>query len=246
MLKQKYILVLLLILSCKTQEEIKREETIDQAVLQVQENQKLLAQTVAKLQSFEEMLAAMTGKIDEVEYSSQQNYGQKITQLSGDLELLQQSNDALSQEVEDQKNYTKSVVSTLDKLSSTQKRSSQSAYQQAMSNYKKGWYKTAKKQLLTLLNGNKIKGSRRARILHNLGMISFMNKNNEQAIVYFSKLFTEYPKSGYNKNGLLFLGKTFQRLDQKDKAKMTLEELLNKFPKAKQKKEAKKILGSLG
>ena len=248
MLKQMFFIIFIahiFAISCKTQEEIKREETIDKAVVQVGENQKLLAQTAIKLQALEESLARMTGKMDEVQYNNEQTYGQKMMEINGRIDLLEQSNDAFSQEITDQKDYIKQVVAALDKLSAPASKKSSNAYQKAMRNYKRGRYKTAKKQLLNLLEGKRIKGSQRARVLHNLGMISYMDKKNKQTLVYLSKLYTDYPKSSYNKNGLLILAKTFQRLGKKDKAKVTLEELLAKFPKAKQKKEARRILKAL-
>ncbi len=249
MLKKIFFILLIpqiVAISCKTQEEIQREETIDKAVVQVGENQKLLAQSAIKLQAVEEALAKITGKMDEVQYNNQQTYGQKMTEINGRIDLLEQSNNALSQEMEDQKDYTKKVIKALDKLSTTSpKKSTGGAYQEAVRNYQRGRYKTAKKQFLRLLDKKRVKGAQRARALHNLGMISYMDKSNEQTLVYFSKLYTDYPKSSYNKNGLLVLAKTFQRLGRKDKAKATLEELLSKFPKAKQKKEAQKILAAI-
>jgi len=96
-----------------------------------------------------------------------------------------------------------------------------------------------------LLDKKKIKSNRKARVLHNLGMSSFLLKQNDQALIYFSKLITDYPKSHYNKNGLLFLGKSFKKLNQKEQAKQTFSELVSRFPKSKQTKEAKKILKKL-
>ena len=239
------LLISLVLLSCKTQEEIRREEALDRTMGEVEQQQRTLADTVTRMQSLEEKLATMTGRVDEIKYDSEQTYGQKIAELTGRLELLEQTSEALSQEVEDQREYGKKVVETIEKMAKTQGPKRQGPYWEAMGNYKRGRYKTAKGQLLALLEGKKVKGARRARVLHNLGMISFMDKNDDQSLTYFSKLFTDYPKSSYNKNGLLFLAKSFRRLDQKDQAQATLEELLTKFPEAKQKNEARRILAEL-
>lgn len=72
-----------------------------------------------------------------------------------------------------------------------------------------------------------------------------MDKQYDKALVYFSRLFTEHEKTGYNKNGLLFLGRTFDKLGQKEQAKQTLGELIKRFPDAKQVKAAKEMLEKL-
>ena len=76
-------------------------------------------------------------------------------------------------------------------------------------------------------------------------MIAFMDKQDEKALVYFSKLFTQYPKSPYIRNGLLFLGKTFKRSGQVEEAKETFNQLVSQFPKTRQAKEASKLLKAL-
>jgi len=111
-----------------------------------------------------------------------------------------------------------------------------------MGDYKRGRYKSAKSKLADLYNNKLVSGSRKARVIHNLGMIAYMEKDNGAALTYFSTLFTEMPKSGYNKNGLLFLGKTFKRLGQTEEMKQTLNELITRWPKARQVSEAKKLL----
>ena len=207
--------VVLLIHSCKTQEEIKREQYIDN---QLKAQQSLLAGHVTKMQAMEERLAAMTGKMDQVQYDNQQTYGQKISELAGRVDLLEEAQTTMQEEIEEQGNYVKKVISTLDKMTGTGGKP-KDAYGQAMGNYKRGRYKRAKNQLLDLLGGNKVKGSRRARVLHNLGMIAYMDEDDKQALVYFSKLFTDYPKSSYNKNGLLVLAKVLRRMDQPPEGK---------------------------
>ena len=231
-------LIILFVCSCKTQEEIKREQNVE---VQLKEQQNLLVGQVTKIQAMEEKLASMTGKVDQVQYDNQQTYGQKINELIGRVELLEESYKGLQEQSERQGKYIKRVISTLDKMTATTKKE-KGVYGQAMNDYKRGRYKKAKDQLLDLLNDKKIKGSKRARVLHNLGMIAHMDKNDKQALVYFSKLFTDYPKSSYNKNGLLFLAKSFKRLDQHQRAKETLRELISTFPKAKQKAQAQKML----
>jgi len=114
-----------------------------------------------------------------------------------------------------------------------------------MDEYGKGRYAQAKGILLKLLEDKSIKGARKARVIHNLGMIAYMDKEFDKGLVYFSRLFTEFEKSGYNKNGLLYLARSFEKLGQKEQAVQTLNELINRFPDAKQVKNAKEMLNRL-
>ena len=110
--------------------------------------------------------------------------------------------------------------------------------------YRRAKYAQAKSILLDLVD-KKFSETRKARVIHNLGMIAYMDKENDKALAYFSRLFTEFPKTGYNKNGLMFLAKTLQRMKKNEEAKQALNELITRFPKAKQVAQAKKMLKQL-
>ena len=114
-----------------------------------------------------------------------------------------------------------------------------------MVNYKKGYYNSAKAGLIQLFEDKKIRGKKKARVIHHLGMIEYKRRNNAKAIFYFSRLYTKYPKSNFNEEGLLYLAKSFLRQKETAKAKSSIEEMMKKFPKSKHTKEAKKILSGL-
>ena len=227
--------------SCATQEEIDRRGRVDLALAQVRENQGLLARSLSRTQAVEERLAAMTGRLDEVRHDSETTLDQRLAGLEARVEALEESGRAVRKDLEEQSGYLRRVIGTLEKMGRKRAPSS-SPYDQAMADYRRGRYKTAKNRLLAILEGGGVKGSRRARVLHNLGMIAHMDEDDERALVYFSKLFTEQPGSSYNKNGLLFLAKSFGRLGREDRMRSALEELVSRFPKAKQAPEARRLL----
>lgn len=246
--------------SCKTQEEIQREQMVDNLSIQMVENQKLTAGSKVRLQNIEERLGMLTGKVDETNHSTKEQLSKEVQLLRDKVVLLEerdksnQSTMDITQKrltgVEDQlvkqDKYLKKVLATLAGGKAIKKSSKKvSAYNSAMYDYKKGRYKSAKRKLEALESNKKIKGKKRARVLHNLGMIAYTNKDNNSSTAYFGKLFTEFPKSGYNANGLLYLAKTFKRMKQKDQSKQTLEELIRRFPKSKKVKEAKALLAKL-
>ncbi len=240
--------------ACKTREDIAREQMVDNIAVQIQDNQKLSADATVRLQQIEERLSAITGKVEETQHEANQSIDTKVKIVEERLTLLETNQQSQTEKLKtiegklaQQDKYLKDVLKTLQGLSKKPSRSKKksSPYQEAMRNYGKGKYKLAKTQLEELITNKKLKSSQIARITHNLGMIAYMDKDNQKALIYFSKLFTQYPKTGYNKNGLLFLARTFERLGQKEEAKQTLNELIQKFPKAKQVKQAKKMLGKL-
>lgn len=231
--------------SCKTREDIAREKLVNTLNGQVKDSQKLNANFTVRLQELEARLSDLSGQTEESKYQVQTSVDERLKMLLERLTVLEENQKQLQEQAKQQEQYTSEVLKNLKSLTSKKKGKSSkklSLYDSAMSDYKRGRYDAAFASLQKLLKTKSIKGQRRARVMHNLGMISYIKKNNTDALTYFSKLFTEMPKSSYNRNGLLFLAKTFKRLGQEAEMKQTLNELVNSWPKAKQVKEAKKLL----
>lgn len=244
-------LLLLTITACKTQEEIQREQLVDTISLQMVQGQKLQAEYTVKMQSLEEQIAHLRGELEQKGYNREQKRQSEQKSLEDRVSLIEESQkdvvtrmSSVQKHLEENQAFLQKVLKTLEK-SSPKPKKKVSPYWAAMNNYKAGNYKTAKDQLLDLLNKNSVKGSGKARVLHNLGMIEYMDKKDKEATIYFSKLFAEFSSSGYNKNGLLFLARSFKRMGKKEEAKQTLEELVKRFPGAKQATQAKKLLDKI-
>lgn len=240
---------------CKTREDIAREQMMDQMSMQMQDGQKLNADFSIRLQNLEERISGLSGSIEETQHSTQTTLNEKINTLEEKVKLIEQTQtkqntdlDTIKEELASQKKYIQEVLGTLKTISQKKSKPAakkQTPYQRAMSLYGKGRYKSAKQELLPLLDSKKLGSSQNARVIHNLGMIAYMDNENEKALAYFSRLFTEYPKTGYNKNGLMFLAKTLKRMKKNEEAKQALGELISRFPKAKQVAEAKKMMKAL-
>ncbi|WP_127718182.1 tol-pal system YbgF family protein [Halobacteriovorax sp. HLS] len=246
--------------SCKTQEEIQREQMVDNLSIQMVENQSLTADSKVRLQNIEERLGMLTGQVEETNHSTKEQLSKEVQTLREKVTFLEEKEKAnqttqdMNQkrltEIEDQlvkqDAYLKKLLATLSGATAAKKSSKKlSDYDSAMLDYKKGHYSSARPKLEALESSSKIKGSKRTRVLHNLGMVSYIGKDDKAAVVYFSKLFTEFPKSNYNANGMLFLSKSLVRMKQNDQAKQTLEELIKRFPKSKKVKDAKAMLKKL-
>lgn len=246
-------ILVLLATSCKTQEQIKREQLINSMSVQMSQGQKLTADVTVKLQNIEERMQEFQGVLEESGHSKNEmtsKLDERIKSLEEIIKTLtDQSNEqklkmsSIEARLADQDKFIKEILGTLKSASAPKKKLNE--YDEAMATYGKGRYSTAKPLLEALLTSNKYKSSKRARILHNLGMVSYITKNNEDAMTYFSKLYTEHSSSSYNANGLIHLARTFERMGQKDQAKQTLQEMIAKFPKHKRVKTAKEMLSKL-
>lgn len=260
----KKILFLALVLSlvgCKTTEDIRREQMVDNISLQMVQNQQMTAEATVKLNAIEERLGLLTGQVEVQEYQTMQQTQTDLTALKERMDAIETQNRATQSELDrikaqltEQKKFMDELLKTLSTL--TQKKStsagagksassSDSLYEQAMDDYKSGRYAQSRVKLEQLLNANQVKGNQRSRTLHNLGMIAWIEKQDDKAQVYFSKLLTEHADSPQARNGMLFLGKSFHRSKQTNEAKQILEELIKRFPDANQVKEAKALLAKI-
>lgn len=238
----------LLLTSCKTREQIEREKLVDDMVTQLKDGQELQSDSLSKIQNLEEQIALASGKVEEASQENKTKIEALQSQVNN-LEIQLQENDEKLSEMSDQltqqETYIQKVLKTLESMSGKKAPQRQSTpFETAMRHYKSGRYDKARPIFISLLKQKQTE-NRKKRLLHNLGIIEFLTKNYNDALTYFSRLYTEYPKSAYNKNGLLHLGKTFQALKKKDEAKETYKMLLKNFPKSKHAKQAQNILKKL-
>lgn len=249
------IVLSLLLFACKTEEQIKREKLIETLAVQMNDTQKINAGNITTISDIEEQINLLTGKVESLNFNNQNQFKKNAETTEERLSLLEEKNtlalskvNQLERQMKDQKKYIKQVLKMLKKLTNSGKKSSKKPakklgpYNQAMKYYTTGNYKQAKTHLVKLSLNKKISGEKRARVLHNLGMISYINKNNQLALTYYSKLFTEFPKSGYNRSGLYHMAKTFRRTNKPEETKQTVSELMARFPKSKLAIKAKKTL----
>jgi TolA-binding protein len=252
--------LLLTFTSCfKTAEEIKREQMVDNLAIQMVQNQKLTAELSVKIQGLQDRFGEFTGNMEEEEHKKYMSSIQRIQAIEEKVLVQEQRTESLNQKVDEnvltlekiqaqlaeQQKYLDTVLKSLKKLTKVSTEMSLSPYDKAINHYKKGRYAKARTQFLDLLDDKSIKGNKKARLIHNLGMIAYMDKDFDKALVYFSKLFTQYPEAPYNKNGLLFLAKTFKSLQKKKQALQTIDELIKRYPKWKGISKAKKLKKSL-
>jgi TolA-binding protein len=251
--------------ACKTQEDIRREKTVENLNEQVAQTQKSTASAGARFNSIEEQLAKLTGQIEESGHSKQQE-NKEISQLKERLENLEETNKkqtefmkALNEKIQDQSTYIEQVIKSLSALTEQQKEQKEqqkelqakkkeksegsqlAPIKAAVAKYKSKDLNDAKSLFHDVLEDKKTKKKDKETAVYYLGQIEYKNKNYEESKVYFSKLISENPDSSYAPSAFLILAKTFLQLKSKEEAAQSLDELITRFPKSKEAQEGAKL-----
>lgn len=264
---QIFICALLLVVfsGCKTQEDIRREQTVQNLNEEIQQTKKSTATGNSRFMAIEEQISRLTGQVEEANHNRSQSIKDN-QQLNERLNALEDTNKkqveyikALTEKVNNQSGYIEEVIASLAKLSEkpSEKPSKKKAvnpdsvemdeedlaptFDNGFKQYQAKEYDSAKDIFTKVAANKKAAKKNREGATHYLGMIEYRNKNYEGAKVYFSKLFSENPDSSFAPATLLNLGKTFGQLKSKEEASMTYDELISRFPKSKEAAEAAKL-----
>ena len=247
--------LLVLLSSCfKTAEEIKREQLIDQ---QLSQSSKIIADLSGQINELKGGLANTSGQIEELGYHSKQkseiqvsSFNQSLTQLAEQVKILTGENkktqsevNQLSRELKEQKAFIQKVTGTLSKMSgkpTTQ--TSSNLLKKAHTAFEKNQQTEAKDLYLQVISENKISNAKKNHVYYNLGLLEYWSKSYDEALVYFSKIYTKYPKSSFAPGSLLYIGRSFAKSNRPDEAKATFQEVIKNYPKSKQAKSAKEEL----
>lgn len=261
-----FLSFLITLTSCKTQEDIRREKTVENLNEQVAQTQKSTASASARFNALEESVAKLTGQIEESSHYRQQE-SKDAAQLKERLANLEETNKkqtefmkALNEKIQEQSTYIEQVIKSLNTYTEQQKEQAVSKKKESknessekavasiksgVAEYKAKDLEAAKTTFLEVLDNKKIKKKDKEAAFHYLGQIEYRNKNYEEAKVYFSKLFSENPDSTYGASALLGLAKSFVQLKAKDEAAQSLDELITRFPKSKEAQEGAKLKAKL-
>lgn len=243
----KKIIFLLIFAGCKTQEEIQREKLVDNMAVQMAQNQKISAQYSSRALELEEKLTRMIGSIDEREYKNFQSTSQEISLTKKQLEELKRDLEGLKLQIVSQREYLEKILASLSKMGdSTSKKKPQKAnYEEAIRLYNKGNAKEAKPLLKDLLEDKKLKPNQKAKVTYFLAMLAYQEKRYSEAVTLFSRLYTENPDSSHNPSALLYLGRSFLKMNKEDEGKQVLVELIEKYPKNNNARKARETLKNL-
>jgi TolA-binding protein len=254
------LIALLSLAGCKTQEDIRREKTVENLNERIQETQKSTASGNSRFLAIEEQLSRLSGQVEESNHNRSQAI-KDMQHLNERLNSMEETNKkqveyikALTEKVNEQGEYIAEVVTSLAKMTSipaTKKKTVESSdeadddsaptYANGLKKYRANDLEASKEIFEQVAANKKAKKKDREGATHYLGMIEFKNKQYESAKVYFSKLFSENPDSSFAPATLLNLAKAFNQLKSKEEASLTLDELISRFPKSKEATEASKL-----
>jgi len=260
-----YLLIgsLFLLTSCfKTAEDLEREKLLTGLNTEMKQSQGLVADMTIKLKEFEERVSQVNGSLEQIEHRQQtmmaekeKNQEEKIRALRAQVEQLNQIIEnqkkqiqMLNQDVEQTKKFIQDLTRNLKGAgSSAQKVKSSEAKNRILELIKlvdKGQYNEAEVELNQMVSSN-ISNADKNKAYHELGRINFFKKNYDNSLVYFSKIYTNYPSSSLAPSSLLYISKCLKNKNMKDEAKQTLTEFTQKFPKSSLMAEVNKELKSL-
>ncbi len=248
------IVCFILVTGCKTQEDIRRDKTVDNINEQLTQTQKSTAGTNTRFQNLEEQVSHLSGTLEEVNHGRTQDQ-KDLANLKERLALIEETNQkqtefikGLNDKLHEQSTYIEQVIKSLngisehaDKKNTTKDSSDQVTLKNGLVKFKAKDYEAAKSIFEKILENKKLKKKEKAIALHSLGLIEFQNKNFEEAKIYFSRIFTEIPESSLAPSALLNLAKSFLQLKSKDEAKQTIDELVSRYPDSKEAAKAKKL-----
>lgn len=258
-MKNKSLLLipfLIILFSCKTQEDIKRDKTVETINEQLAQTQKSTASTSSRFQSLEEQVARMSGTLEEVTHArnqDQKDLGSMKERLTVAEDLNKKQNDYLKELTEKMQEQTKYIEQVIKSLSGLAERPKEKAadkeavaddaatLKNGLDKYKAKDYEGSKAILETLLANKKLKKKDKAHAMLTMGQIEFKNKNYEEAKIYFSRIFTEMPTSSLVPAALFNLAKTFTELKAREEAKQTIAELISRYPNSKEAAKAQKL-----
>ena len=255
LMSKTLILVLLSVLfSCATKEDISRKEALEKLKGDMTGQQNITKSLLLKVYNLENSLGNVSGKVETAQHNLELTEQNKIENLEKRIESIE--NDykkyvidtnaeisKLHQELLGQKKYLSNLLKELKSISKDDNQKKLSLFGLSIRNYQKKRYDEAKDQFLEILNNidtHRLNQRDQALVYHNLAMTFYMEKDYKNSQIYFSKLYANYQTSPLNSSGLYHLGMSFKRQQKASEAKQMWSILISKYPKSKFTELAKK------
>ena len=131
-------LLLVFVFGCKTQEDIRREQTVYNLNEEVQQTKKTTATGNSRLTEIEERLNNLNGQIEEVNHSKKKSTDEN-RQLNERISALEESNKkqveylkALTEKVNNQSGYIEEVIESLSKIAKSSPQPTQNSKKKKM------------------------------------------------------------------------------------------------------------------
>lgn len=242
--------------SCiKTADQVNREKRFDNMSEQLKDSQGLVADMVGQLKDMQKQLDRMNGKLEELEHKQTQANPEtaKLTESVNLLKTQQETESAqliqIQNELKEQRAFIEKVTSSMAAMKdkepvakSSKKKSARSELADGLELIKQDKYAEARTELEALIDHSDLTPGDHNKVLHGLGKVEYYTGNPDKALVYFSKIYTKYPKASLAPSSLLFIGRSLNKLGKKDEAKQAFAKVLEDYKGSKEANEAKKEL----
>lgn len=250
----KFSLILLPLLfatSCiKTAEQVQREKRMSE---QMESSQGLMSDVLSQIKDLREQMNGLNGRIEEIEHrqgtvdsQKQQKTAEAMNLLQGQQQTQAQQLDEIRAELKEQRTFLEKVTTTLQGMSksveSSKKKSPKDELAAALDLVKKDKYSQARTELESLIGSKDLSAGDVNKLYHGLGRVEYYTKNYEKALVYFSKIYTQYPRSSLASNSLLFIGRSLAKLKKTEESKEAFNRLIQDYPNTSDAALAKKEL----
>lgn len=247
-------LLLILSTACiKTAEQVNREKRFEAMSENMKDSQGLLADAVAQMKDMQAQLDKLNGRVEELEHRNKQLDPQQVSKMNESLTLLQtqqqSSSEQLTQiqaELKEQRAFLEKVTASLSSMgsekpkASSKKKSAKAELSDALDLVKENKYTEARSALEGLIDADGLTAGDNNKIMHGLGRVEYYTKNYEKALVYFSKIYTKFPKASLAPSSLLFIARSLDKLGKKAEAKEAFTRCAEDYPGSAEAAEAKK------
>jgi TolA-binding protein len=248
-----FVFVLLLTVSCiKTAEQVQREKRIESMSEQMRDSQGLVADMVSQMKDMQTQLDKLNGRLEELEHKNKQLDPAAVAKMNENMNLIktQQETDSaqlaqIQAELKEQRAFIEKVTASLSSgkaAPAAQKKSAKSELARALDLVRANEYGEARTELEALIDHPDLTPGDHNKVLHGLGKVEYYTKNFEKGLVYFSKIYTKYPKASLAPSSLLFIGRCLEKLGKKDEASEAFKKVIEDYPGSKEAKDAKKEL----
>ena len=251
----KYLISIFLCLfsvSCiKTAEQVQREKRIESMSEQMQDSQGLVADMVSQIKDMQTQIDKLNGRLEEMEHRNNQITPEAINKMSDSVNLLKTQQEGqtsqllqIQNEIKEQRAFLEKVTASLSSNSGShqksQKKSTKNELIHALDLVKKDDFASARSELENLIDHPDLTPGDHNKVLHALGKVEYFTKNYEKSLVYFSKIFSRYPKASVAPSSLLFIGKNLSKMEKKDEAKEAFGKVISDYAGTPEAKEAQK------
>ena len=251
----KYVLILsslLLAQSCiKTADQVQREKRYEAMSEQMKDSQGLVADMVDSMKDLQSQINKLNGRIEELEHKQKQGNPEdaKMAESMSLIKSQQETQGAqlaqIQNELKEQRAFIEKVTASLsashhEAPAKSKKKSAKDQLSTGLDLIKSDKFTEAKNVLETLIDHDDLSPGDKNKVLFGLGKVEYYSKNYEKGLVYFSKIYTKFPKASIAPASLLFIGRSLERLGKKDEAKEAFNQVGEQYPGTKEASEAKK------